>query len=126
MMIYLYHGSIRFFQAYFPPFSLGKLVGAFYMPKTNNYIEIAVGVCRVANYTEYISQFARWPYYNLELINMFRANYDKFQRWLKRFKPEYFDKYEKGYGRGEIDVQKVSFGYHLWYKGELLGTLIER
>ena len=96
------------------------------MPKTNNYIEIVLGVCRVANYTEYISQFARWPYYNLELINIFQTNYDKFQRWLKRFKPEYFDKYQKGYGQGEIDVQKVSFGYHLWYKGEFLGTLIER
>ena len=56
------------------------MVGAFYMPKTNNYIEIAVGVCRVANYTEYISQFARWPYYNLELINIFQTNYDKFHK----------------------------------------------
>jgi site-specific DNA-methyltransferase (adenine-specific) len=36
------------------------------MPKTNNYIEIAVGVCRVAFDTEYINQFARWLYYNLE------------------------------------------------------------
>lgn len=57
---------------------------------------------------------------------MFITNYDKFQRWLAKFKPNYFDKYEKGYDQGEIDIVQVGWGYHLYYKGQLLGTLIER
>jgi hypothetical protein len=57
---------------------------------------------------------------------MFKTNYDKFQRWLAKFKPQYLSKYKKGYDQGEIDIMKISWGYHLYYKGKLLGTLIEK
>lgn len=57
---------------------------------------------------------------------MFEADYDKFQRWLARFKPDYLKYYKKGFNRGKIDIEEISWGYHLWYQGELLGTLLER
>lgn len=57
---------------------------------------------------------------------MFITNYDKFQRWLVRFKPNYLKYYKKGYGQGEIGIQEISWGYHLWYKGKLLGTLLDK
>lgn len=57
---------------------------------------------------------------------MFKVHYDKFQRWLKRFKPDYFQYYKKGYDQGDIDIEEISWGYHLYFEGELLGTLIEK
>lgn len=59
---------------------------------------------------------------------MFKVNYDKFQRWLKKFRPEYFKYYEKGYDRGDIDIVQCTSDsrfYHLYYDGKLLGTLVE-
>lgn len=58
-----------------------------------------------------------------------KADYDKFQRWLARFYPQHLDKYEKGYGKGEIDIVEVDCGkghecYHLYHKNFLLGTLL--
>lgn len=57
---------------------------------------------------------------------MFIADYDKFQRWLAKFKPQHLSKYKKGYNQGKIDIVEIDWGYHLYYKGELLGTLIEK
>ncbi|MFP4457566.1 MAG: hypothetical protein ACLFPS_07895 [Clostridia bacterium] len=54
---------------------------------------------------------------------------DKFERWLLRFKPEYFKYYEKGYDKGEIIIRQCDSDgrfYHLYYKGKLLGTLVDR
>jgi len=97
------------------------------MPKTNNYIEIAVGVWRVANYIEYISQFARWPYYNLELIYMFHKP-DRIEKFLRRNYPEHVH----GYRMGWLDVEEVqAFGrkcYHIFTNSErgrkIIGTVI--
>ena len=50
---------------------------------------------------------------------------DKFERWLKKFKPEYLKYYERGHDKGEIDIVQVEDNiYHLYYKDELLGTYI--
>lgn len=55
-----------------------------------------------------------------------KSDWDIFQRWLARFYPEHLDKYEKGCGKGEIDIVEVEFNskikfYHLYHKNFLLG-----